>query len=408
MLLLIAALLASTAAAGDTWPAFRGPAGDGSSDATGLPLSFGETENVKWKTPIHGLGWSSPVVWGDQIWLTTATDDGKEMFAVCVSLATGKIVHDVKLFQNDEPAFRHATNSYASPTPVIEEGRVYVHFGTYGTACLDTETAQVLWQRRDLNCDHFRGPGSSPIVHGDLLFVAFDGYDVQYVVALDKHTGKTLWKKDRGIDYGTDNGDLKKAYSTAVVIEHEGRVQIVSPSATETQAFAPEDGRLLWRVRHGGMNAAARPLFGNGLVYIAAGDGGLSLVAVRPEGEGDITDSSIAWSSKKSIPKRPSQLLVGDLYFMINDDGVATCLDALSGDVLWTERLEDKFWASPIVAEGRIYCFGQNGYCPVLAADREFKLLEENTLGDGYNASPAVVGKSLIVRSRTHLYRIEK
>jgi outer membrane protein assembly factor BamB len=314
----------------------------------------------------------------------------------------------VKVVRNEEPAFRHATNSYASPTPVIEEGRVYVHFGAYGTACLDTKTADILWQRRDFPCDHFRGPGSSPVLCGDLLFVAYDGFDLQYVVALDKHTGKTLWKKDRGIDYGTDNGDYKKAYSTAAVIEYSGRTQIVSPSAAETIAYAPEDGSVLWRVRHGGMNAAALPLFGHGLVYIAAGDGGMSLVAVRPEGSGDITDTAVEWSTRKSVPKRPSHLLVGDLYFMINDEGVATCLDAKTGEEIWSKRLEDKYWASPIYAEGRIYCFGQNGGCPVLEAGREFKLLAENQLGDGFNASPAVVGKSIIARSKTHLYRIEQ
>ncbi|MEQ8788275.1 MAG: PQQ-like beta-propeller repeat protein [Pirellulaceae bacterium] len=393
--------------ADENWSQFRGPRGDGKSTSTGLPLTWSETENVVWKTPIHDLGWSSPVVWGDQIWMTTASEDGKDMYVVCVDFKTGKVIHDIKLFHNEEPRFRHPTNSYASPTPVIEEGRVYAHFGSYGTACLDTASGKVLWERRDLPCDHFRGPGSSPILHDDFLFVAYDGFDLQYVVALDKKTGKTLWRKDRNIDYGTDNGDRKKAYCTATVIEHEGRTQIIAPSATDTVAYAP-DGNELWRVHHGGMNAAARPLYGNGLVYIAAGDGGMSLVAVRPDGSGDVTDTKIEWASNKSVPKRPSQLLVDDLLFMIDDKGVASCLEAATGDIVWQQRISGAYWASPLYADGRIYCFSQEGDCPVIAASRDFELLAENKLDDGFNASAAVVGDSLILRTKTHLYRIEK
>src|SRR5262249_12818569 len=225
--LIVSAFLTAEAAAGETWPQFRGPRGEGRTDAVGLPVRWGEKENIVWKTPIHDKGWSSPVVWGGQVWMTTARADGKELFAVCVDRETGKILHDLKVFDVEKPAFCIPFNSYASPTPVIEEGRVYVHFGTYGTACLDTATGKKLWERRDLNCDHFRGPGSSPIVFGDLLFVHFDGFDVQYVVALDKATGKTVWKKDRAIDYGTDNGDLKKAYATPTVITVQGKPQLI-------------------------------------------------------------------------------------------------------------------------------------------------------------------------------------
>jgi outer membrane protein assembly factor BamB len=282
-----------------------------------------------------------------------------------------------------------------------------VHFGSYGTACLDTKTGEKLWERRDLPCDHFRGPGSSPILHDNFLFVAFDGFDLQYVVALDKKTGETLWRRDRNIDYGTDNGDWKKAYCTATVIEHAGRTQIISPSATDTVAYAP-DGSELWRVHHGGMNAAARPLFGHGLVYIAAGDGGMSLVAVRPDGTGDVTDTHIEWSTNKSVPKRPSQLLVGDLFFMIDDKGVVSCLEAATGDIVWQKRISGAYWASPLYADGRIYCFSQDGETPVIAAKREFELLAENKLDAGFNASPAVVGDSLILRTKTHLYRIRE
>src|ERR1700733_7154836 len=203
---------ASLVNAAENWPQFRGPNGDGMSDATGLPVTFSETENVRWKTAIHGKGWSSPVVWGDQIWLTTATEDGKQMYAVCVDLNTGELKRDIKLWDIDNPQFCHPYNSYASSPPVIEAGRAYVHFGVHGTAALDTATGQVLWTRQDLPCNHFRGAGSSPIIVDSLLILTFDGFDYNYLVALDKSTGATVWKHDRNIDYGNDNGDYHKAF----------------------------------------------------------------------------------------------------------------------------------------------------------------------------------------------------
>ncbi len=390
--------------AAENWPQFRGPGGDGQAADARLPVQFGDDQHVTWKVAIHGKGWSSPVVWGDQIWLTTATPDGKKMYGVCVDRVTGRIEHDVLVFENENPRYCHPTNSYASPTPVVEEGRVYLHFGSYGTCCLDTETGEKLWERRDLPCDHWRGPGSSPVIDGERLFVALDGYDLQYMVALDKQSGKTIWKRDRNIDYGTDNGDRKKAYGTCTLLDFGGRRQLVSPSASETISYDPATGSELWRVRHGGMNAAARPLFGHGLVYIAAGDGGKSLVAVRPDGSGDVTDTHLVWSFGRSVPKRPSQLLVGEHLFMINDEGVASCLDARTGDIVWQKRVGGAYRASPIHAAGRIYCFGLDGQVVVLAASSEFQLLAENQLGDGFQASPAVVGDALYLRSLTHLY----
>ncbi len=275
MWLLLPALLS----AADNWPEFRGPRGDGRAANGDPPIEWSEAHQIKWKVDIHDRGWSSPVVWNDQIWLTTATEDGKQMYAVCVDRETGQIEHDILVFENEHPSYCHPTNSYASPTPVIEAGRLYVHFGSYGTACLDTATGDVIWQRRDLQCDHYRGPGSSPILYEGGLYVAFDGFDLQYVVGLDKQSGATLWRRDRNIDYRSDNGDHKKAYGTCHVILHGGRAQLISPSAAATIAYNPATGDELWRVRHGGMNAATRPLFAHGLVFITAGD---SVGDVRP------------------------------------------------------------------------------------------------------------------------------
>jgi outer membrane protein assembly factor BamB len=406
--LLLAAMLAAPAVlAADNWPAFRGPKGDGHTDATGLPVTWSEKENVRWKTPIHGKAWSSPVVWGNQVWVTTATPDGKELSALAVDLATGKVLLDRKVFEIAKPAFCIATNSYASSTPCIEAGRIYVHYGSAGTACLDTATGKVVWSRQDLPCDHWRGPGSSPILYRDLLLVHFDGHDLQYVVALDKYTGRTVWRKDRSFEYGKLDGDLKKAYGTPAVLDVGGKPQLVSPAAFGTIAYDPLTGEEIWKVRHGGMNAAAPPLYGQGLVYLRTGDGGLGLLAVRPDGKGDVTESHIAWKIEhKQGTMHASPLLVDDRLYAVNQAGIFSCLAARTGKELWKERLAGKFWASPLYAAGRIYLCNEDGVTCVGDVREGWKLLATNKLDDGFMASPAVAGNALILRTRSHLYCI--
>jgi outer membrane protein assembly factor BamB len=394
------------AAGHEFWNQFRGPHGNGHSDNARLPVEFDDQRNVQWKVAIHGKGWSSPVVWGDQVWMTTATEDGTRLSAVAVNLDTGKIEHDLLVFEVAQPEFCHPTNSYASCTPYVEEGRLYVHFGTYGTACIDTRTGKTLWERRDLNCDHFRGPAASAVVHGDVLFLSFDGVDVQFVVGLDKHTGKTIWRQDRNIDYGTTVGDRKKAYSTPAVIRIGDQWQMVSPSAMETIAYDPSTGSELWRVRHGGMNAAARPIYENGLLYLSGGEGREHLVAVRPRGTGDITESAVVWKTGKMVPDRSSQLVVDGRLFMVSDDGVASCLDAQTGTPLWTKRLGGAYWASPVYASGRIYFPSKEGTVVVIEASDKYVVSAKNEFPAGFNASPAIAGDTLILRSYTDLYRI--
>lgn len=399
--LLVPAL--STTRAETNWPEFRGPQGDGHASEADLPVAL-DASSVNWETEIHGKGWSSPVVWGNQIWLTTATEDGTQMSVLCVDRTSGKVVLDQVLLQTENPAFCHPMNSYASPTPVVEEGRVYVHFGSYLTACLDTESGDVLWQRRDLECDHHRGPASSPIVDGDKLFIAYDGFDVQYVVALDKQTGKTLWKRDRKINYGTDNGDLKKAYCTATMIEVDGVKQLVYPSAIATIAYDPKTGQELWTVYHKGMNASARPIYAEGLVLITNGMG--SMVAVSPTGRGDITGTAVAWSAERAVAKKSSLLIVDGLLYMNSDDGILSCRDPKTGEIHWQKRAGGKYAASPIYADGRIYFFGIDGDIVTIEPGDTFQLLAETKLGDGFMASPAVVGNEIILRSKSRLYSL--
>jgi outer membrane protein assembly factor BamB len=392
--------------AADNWPQFRGPTANGQTTAKGLPIAFGENQNVLWKTPVPGKAWSSPVLWGSQIWVTTATEDGRELGALCVDADSGKVIHRQLVFKIAEPKFCHPMNSYGTPTPVIEEGRVYLHFGSAGTACLDTATAAILWTRQDLPCDHFRGAASSPILAGRLLVLTFDGVDVQYVAALDKASGRTAWKRDRNIAYDTDNTDYHKSYSTPVLITVAGKPQLVSPSAGAIIAYAPDSGEEIWRVRSGGMNAAALPLFENGLLYATSAAGGFQLFATRPDGSGDVTDTHVAWIYKKSVPTRSSLILTGGRLFMISDNGMISCVDAITGQAVWQKRVKGAFSASPLLADGHIYFFGEDGEIPVIAAADEFKLLAENHLDDGFMASPAVWGNSIILRSRKHLYRI--
>jgi outer membrane protein assembly factor BamB len=400
-------LLASRCcAAGEDWPQFRGPDGQGHSSARGLPIAWSETRNVAWKTAIPGRGWSSPVVRGDQIWLTTALDEGKSLRAVCIAARTGKLMHDVEVFRPQRPPPVNAKNSYASPTPVIEKDRLWVHFGTHGTACLNTENGAVLWRNEDLRLDHKEGPGSSPIVCGQFLIVNCDGIDVQYVVALDKGTGRVAWKADR-TGANNPNPDFRKAFSTPLAIDVGGRQQIISIGADRAYAYDPLDGRELWWVDIPGFSNVPRPILGNGLVYIATGYLKPQLWAICPDGNGDVSGTHVAWRAKNQAPANPSPVLVGDLLFMVSDQGVATCLDARSGQELGKARLGGNYSASPVAADGRIYFFSEGGEGIVVAADKSLKILARNRLEGRILASPAVVNHGLLVRTETHLYRIE-
>ncbi len=400
-----------TLLAADNWNQFRGPGGDGQAASKSLPIEWDDAtgKGIAWKTPIHGKAWSSPVVWGDRIWMTSATEDGRKLFAICVDAKTGKILHDITVFEIPSPMFCYPYNSYASPTPVVEEGRLWVSFGSAGTACIDTATGKTQWSRQDIECDHHRGPGSSPIIDGERMFMNFDGFDFQFVIALNKNTGKTVWKTDRTIDYGSDDGDMKKAYCTPTVIEHKGRRQLVSPAAVATVAYDPADGKELWTVYHGGFNAAARPIYSHGKVIITT-QSGLCLLAVRPDGNGDITKTHVAWNCRKAAPTRPSQVIVKDHLYMVNDKGIVSCLDVKNGKPAWTRRMGGRHSASPIHAGGRVYFFEEDkGFTNVIEASPEkFKLLAKNKLDIGCMASPAVVDDALIIRTKTHLYRVEK
>ena len=387
------------------WNQFRGPKGEGKTNAD-LPLEFGEEKNVTWKTPMPGKAWSSPVVWGDQVWFTNAEADGHKLWAVCLDANTGKVLHNKLVFEIAEPQKSPvAMNSYASCTPVIEEGRVYVTFGVHGTACLNTKTASVIWKRQDqeLYCDHFRLPASSPILHDGMLILIFDGADRQFVAALDKESGKTRWLHKRAFDFGTDNGDRKKAYATPSVIKVGNQEQLIAPAAIATEALNPASGKLIWTARTGGMNASGNPLYGHGLVFINNGMGSMS--AIKPEGVGNL---EAIWSTRRNIPKKSSMILHGAHLYMVADTGVASCLEAKTGKSLWSERLgAGEFAASPILAKDRLYFFGIKGDVAVAKATTEFKVLARGKFADGFMATPAVLEDALILRTKSAIYRVQ-
>ena len=414
-------------AAAENWPEFRGPRGDGTSLETGLPLTWSETNHVKWKTPVHGKAWSSPVVWKNQVWCTTASEDGHQLYAICADLETGKLIRDQLLFEVDKPQFAHAFNSYGSPTPVIEEGRVYITFGSPGTACLDTATGKVLWERRDFVCNHYRGAGSSPILYGNLIFMNFDGSDHQFVVVLDKTDGHTVWRKERSMDYkdlGPDGkpeseGDWRKAFATCHVGIVDGKPTLLSQGAKGFYAYDPANGDEFWRIEERTSHSGGtRPIIGHGMVYVPTGWSQGQILALHPGKKGDVLDVNatpapetqlqVAWRSKKNVPKKPSLTLLDDLLYGIDDNGVATCWEAESGKVVWNERIGGNYSAAPLAANGRIYFCSEEGKTAVVAQGREFKKLGENKLDGGFMASPAVAGHSLVLRTKAALYRIEE
>lgn len=400
--------LSVDAAGGENWPVFLGPAANGHADATDLPLTWSETENIVWKTAIHGRGWSSPVVWKNQIWLTTATADGKEMFVVCADLATGKILHDVKVFDVQLPDKIASVNSYASPTPCVEEGRVYAHFGTYGTVCLDTATGRPVWSRRDLKCIHHMGPGSSPILFENLMIFNVDGCDVQYVIALDKATGRTAWKTDRRVDFTDIPWYRRKSYTTPIVITHDERRQLISACAYGIFSYDPSTGKEFWKITHRGWSLTPRPVYAHGLVYQVMDFDFPELWALKPEGSGDRPASDVVWKLTKGSPQTPSFTVVDDLLYLVSDDGIAQVLDAKTGESIWRKRMSGDYSASLVYADGRVHFFSEDGTTTVIAPGRECEVLATNELDAPIKATPAVVGRSFILRTADHLYRIEK
>ncbi|MEI6233443.1 MAG: PQQ-binding-like beta-propeller repeat protein [Planctomycetota bacterium] len=424
-------VLSQTAFCSDEWPQFRGPGGQNHSEAKGLPVTWSETENIKWKTPLPGEAWSSPVVSGNEIWMTNSTDEGKSLRVISVALDTGKINFDTEVFHVEKPETKHKLNSFASPSPILENGKLYVFFGTYGMACVSTHDGKKVWENTDTKHATQNGAGSTPISYKDKLIVCIDGMDVQYQLALNKSDGKVAWKTPRSIPFKpTTKTDAKKAYGTPLLYQVDGKDQIVAPAAEAFYAYDPNTGKELWRLAHPGFSNVPIPVFANGLLFLDTGFMRAQMWCVKPIAGGgeklDLPPENVLWKLTSqgtmladvgkpdakpvtvSIPTRPTPVIVGNRMYMISDTGILTSVDTATGHIVWIEKLLKEYSMSPMYADGHIYLFNHIGAAIVFEPGDTFKKLAENTLEEGCMASPAIVGKALIVRTKKALYRIEK
>lgn len=411
-----------------TWPQWRGPDGQGHASATNLPTTFGDTSNVVWRTSLPGKGWSSPVMNERQIWMTAAsesepTDEDLErlsqlknarmlqisgavaMHVLCVDRESGEVLHDIELAVEENPQPIHELNSYASPTPILDGDRLYCHFGAHGTVCVDTTSGDVLWKNMDIEVQHENGPGSTPVLWNNRLILTCDGTDVQYVAALDTETGEEVWRTTRSGEMDS-NPQFQKAYGTPIVIEVEGTPQLISPGADWVYAYNPENGEELWRVPYGGLgfSIVPRPVYGNGMVYFSTSFMKPEILAIEVKRD----EAEIKWRQARQAPRMPSPLLVADELYMVSDNGIASCLDAETGEIIWAERLGGNFSSSPLYADGKIFVGNRTGHLYVFQPGREFKLLADNELDGAVMATPAAVGDALYVRTEHSLYRIAK
>lgn len=413
------------------WPQWRGPDGQGHApDATNLPAEWSETENVVWRTEIPGRGHSSPVIDGNQIWLTTAFEkpataaeikarasekfggqpmnvvSEAKLHAICVDRETGEIVRNVHLITCENPQFAHKLNSYASPTPVLADGILYTHFGSYGTAALDTKSGEILWSRADLEVQHENGPGSTPVIWENLMIFHMDGSDKQFITALDRATGKTVWETARTGEMN-ENPQLTKAYGTPLITEFGGKDCIVSPAADWLYFYDPATGKELHKYPYGqlGFSNVARAVVRDGVVYMPTGFMQSSMIAVRYDGK---SEPELLWQYDKAVPKQPSPVLIGEELFFVDDKGVAGCLDAGTGEEIWRERLDGNFNGSPLFVDGKLYLSSQEGKTVVIKPGRTFEKIAENEFDAPVMASAAAVGEALYFRTEKALYRIEK
>lgn len=413
------------------WPEWRGPTAQGHSQARLLPTRWSETSNVVWKTEIPGRAWSTPVIEGNEIWMTTAmehaanpeeaarrskTSDNSQPLTVLATLelraigldrTTGRLKHNVLLLTEQEPQWIHQLNSYASPSPVIENGRLYCHFGTFGTACLDTRTARVLWTNTTLRIMHENGPGSSPVIWRDTLIFHLDGSDTQSIAALNKQDGSLVWRTARSGALSA-NRQGRKSYATPLILDVGGKPQLFSPAADWLFGYDPQDGRELWKLNFGahGYSLSARAVADNNLFFTSIGFDEPELLAIR---YGANPTPEILWRYDKGVSTMSSLLLVGkELYFVSDSGGILTCLDAATGKEHYRERLGGNHCSSPILADGRIYLASREGVTSVIKPGVSFELISQNRLPGKIMASPAAVDSAIFIRTDTAIYRVEQ
>lgn len=413
------------------WPDKNGPTFNGivpEAEAARLPLDWDEAsgKNIAWKVdlPPGEEGHSTPIIGGDLLWFTSATPDGTKQWVNCYDRHTGKQLQHKLLFENPTPEeLGNPLNNYAAPSPVIDDSGVYVHFGTYGTAKLNPATAEVIWQRRDINVRHFRGPGSSPFLYSNLLILTFDGINEQFTIALDKNTGATVWKTPRTTDYHdldkdghpTRDGDMRKAFYTPSVFDLAGKPVLVSVGSRAAFGYDPATGKELWTVTHGGFNAAPRAMMMPGVLVLNTGSERSHTVGVRIDDKmtGDITASHVIWDHDKRNASESCPILYHGKVYQTTRGGIVTCLDARTGDQVWEDRLQGQHLPSPILAGDRLYFSNDRGEVNVVRASPDkFEVLATNKFSGGADdkitSSPAVADGAIFIRTKTHLFKMEK
>jgi outer membrane protein assembly factor BamB len=423
-------LLAFSHVSAEEWPEWRGPNGQGISSAKGLPETWSETSAVVWKAELPGRGHSTPVLTGNQLWLTTALEkaatpnqvkarlttntgdqpltvlDSVSLRVLCVDSISGKVLHDMEVLNVKDPQWAHQLNSYASPSPILENGRLYAHFGSLGTVCLDTATLKILWKNEELHVMHENGPGSTPVLSGNRLIVHFDGSDQQFIAAFDKTTGKVAWKTARSGKMDP-RPQQRKAYGTPLILTMNGQSTVVSPAADWVYGYEPATGKELWKLPYGelGFSMSVRPVADAERIYLSTSYGKSQVIALKYAG---LKTPEIAWRNNKNAPKMCSPVLANDLLFYVDDGGIVSCIDPATGDAHYRERLGGKFSASPILADNKLYFASREGVVTVIPAGREFKILAQNTLEGSLMASPVAVDGTLYLRTDKALYRIGK
>lgn len=398
----------------DNWTHFRGSNLNGTATVKNLPVIFNESTNVKWKTQIPGKGWSSPVIYGSQIWATTASADGKELSAICLDFESGDIVYNIKVFTPDTVVRKHAINSYATPTPCIENKFVYVHYGSMGTACINTTNGSIVWQRTDLKCDHVQGPGSSPVIYKNLLILHYEGVDVRYLIALNKTTGETVWKTERPEEpYNPLPRIGKKAYITPLIINVKNKDMLISNGSAVCIAYEPATGEEIWHVVRGAESTVAMPVYENGVIYFYTGfmvkDDGAKfseILAVNPDGKGDITKTNVLWNLETEQLQLLTPVIKNGLIYTVDTRNVLMCINAKTSQIEYSMKLKDKYNASPVYAAGNIYFWSLSGEVMVLKEGKELDIIARNQMDGEIWATPAILRNSIILRTDKSIYKI--
>jgi outer membrane protein assembly factor BamB len=386
------------------WPQFRGPKADAHVPEQPVPLEWSETQNVKWKTAVPGLGWSSPTVVAGRVFLTTAVPAGKglSLRAIAIDAGSGNVIWEREVVAVAEAPSIHSKNSHASPTPIVHGGSVYVHFGALGMARLKASDGAIEWLNTELKYPPLHGSGGSPVLHNGRLAIVCDGSIDPFVAAVDAETGKVLWKQPRSV-----KARISHSFVTVAVAEVHGQAQVMAPGPDHFAAYDLETGKELWKVLAPGWSVVPQPTVAHGMVIYNHDYDYPELMAVRLGGSGDITESHVVWRRKRGAPSTPTPLLIGEELYFVSDDGIATCLNASTGEQYWMERLGGNFSASPVYAKGRILFLDESGHATWIAAGREFQLLKKNEIPGRTLATPAFADGAMFLRTDEHLYRIE-